>query len=193
MFFDRVPVGTHVVSVLKEGYANDEPTKEIVRIMPGDTTEVNFSLSPAEVGQAVGNITPDFELQADFGFLYRLYAYRGFVIIINFWAEDCPNCMKELPYLQEIYDDYLPDTLVIFGLNYEDGFDVIQRIRDEEGLTFILLKDTDGAVKTDYGIVGTPVTIILDRGGKIYFYWQGFQHPSVAQKFRDALDELFGR
>ncbi|NIM99532.1 MAG: redoxin domain-containing protein [candidate division Zixibacteria bacterium] len=101
--------------------------------------------------------------------------------------------MIELPYLQQIYVDYASDTLIILGLNYEDGFDVIRRIREEEGLTFTLLKDTGGGVKDDYGIPGTPVTIILDRGGRIYLYQLGFQDPSVALKFRTALDELFGK
>lgn len=193
VFFNSIPVGTHIISVFRAGYANEEPTKEIVNIATGDTAEVSFNLSPTEVGKDSGDITLDFYLEDDYGLWHRLYAYRGFVIIINFWAESCVNCMIELPYLQEIYVDYASDTLIIFGLNYEDGFDVIRRIREEEGLTFTLLKDTGGGVKNDYGITGTPVTIILDRGGKIYFYWQGFQHPSVAQKFRDALDELFGR
>jgi peroxiredoxin len=193
LFFNNIPVGTHIISVFKEGYAGDDPTKEIVEISTGDTVEVNFALSPADVGQAVGNIPPDFELEDDYGFWHRLYAYRGFVVMINFWAIDCSNCMKELPYLQEIYEDYSADSLVLFGLNYHDGFDVIGQVRTDEGLTFTLLRDAAGAVKDEYELLGTPVTIILDRGGRIYFYWLGFQHPSVANKFREKLDELFGK
>jgi len=193
VFFNTIPVGTHIISVFKEGYASDDPTKEIVEISTGDTVEVNFALSPADVGQAVGNIPLDFELEDDNGFSHRLYAYRGFVAMINFWAIDCSNCMKELPYLQEIYEDYSTDSLVIFGLNYHDGFDVIRQVRVDKGLTFTLLRDVGGAVKDEYGLLGTPVTIILDRGGRIYFYWVGFQHPTVANKFREKLDELFGK
>jgi peroxiredoxin len=193
VFFNAIPVGTHIVSVFKEGYASDDPTKEIVEITTGDTVDVSFALSPADVGQMVGNIPPDFELEDDYGFWQRLYAYRGFVVMINFWAIDCSNCMKELPYLQEIYEDYSADSLVIFGLNYHDGFDVIGQVRTDEELTFTLLRDAAGAVKDEYELLGTPVTIILDRGGRIYFYWLGFQHPSVANKFREKLDELFGK
>ncbi|MFH1335834.1 MAG: PEGA domain-containing protein, partial [Candidatus Zixiibacteriota bacterium] len=80
VFFNSIPVGTHTISVFKEGYANDNPTKEIADIVTQDTTEVHFTLSLAEVGKAVGNITPDFELEADSHLLYRLYAYRGFVV-----------------------------------------------------------------------------------------------------------------
>jgi thiol-disulfide isomerase/thioredoxin len=193
VYFNNVPVGTHIVSVFKEGYSNQNPAKEVVTVATGDTVEVDFTLNSAVVGTEVGNITSDFDLQDDYGFWHRLYAYRGFVIMINFWATDCVPCMNELPYLQKIYADYVPDSLILFGLNYWEDFDVIRRVRDEEQLTFTLLKDVDGQVKSDYGVIGTPVTIILDRSGEIHLYWSGWQNPALEATFRAALDELFGK
>ncbi len=197
VFFNSIPVGTHIISVFKEGYSNENPAKEIVTITTEDTVEVHFTLNPVEVGKAVGNITPDFDLQDDYETWHRLYAHRGFVTIINFWAEDCSYCMKELPHLQEIYTEYLSDTLIIFGINYggdfgQEGFDVIRRIRDEKELDFILLKGVGTDVKSDYDVTDTPVTIILDRGGKIYYYIVGFYSP-LPGKLRQKLDELFGK
>jgi len=192
IFFNSVPVGTRIISIFKEGHANETPAKEIVSIATGDTAEVYFTLTPAEVGKDSGDITPDFNLQDDYWIWHRFYAYRGFVTIINFWAEDCPYCMEELPYLQDIYTDYLADSLIIFGINYEDSFEKIREIRDSLQLTFTLLKGADTDVMTDYEIIGTPVTIFLDRGGRIYYYHLGFK-PSADLKFREKLDELFGK
>jgi peroxiredoxin len=194
VFFNSVPVGEHIVSVFKEGYSNDSPAKVVVNIVTNDTSEVNFSLSPAETGVEGGDITPDFELQDDFGFFHRLYAYRGFVTLVNFWAESCPNCMNELPYLQEIYAEYLPDSLLMFGLNYEDGFDFIRLTREEKQLTFVLLRDMGGSVKDSYipTGTGTPATIILDRSGQIEYYRVGFD-LRVPGEIRNKLNQLFGK
>lgn len=197
VFFNSVPVGTHIISIFKEGYSNENPAKEIVTITTGDTAEVHLTLNPTELGKAVGNITPDFDLQDADLFRHRLYAYRGFVSIINFWAEDCTYCMEELPHLQEIYTEYRSDSLIIFGINYggdfgQEGFDVIRRIRDDKQLDFILLKGAGTDVKSDYDVTSTPVTIILDRGGKIYYYIVGFYSP-LPGKLRQKLDELFGK
>jgi len=194
VFFNSIPVGEHVVSVFKEGHSNDTPAKEVVEIITTDTAELDFTLSSAEVGISEGNITPDFELEDDFGFFHRLYAYRGFVTMVNFWAESCPNCMKELPYLQEIYSEYLPDSLLVFGLNYEDGFDFIRLTREEKQLAFTLLRDVGGSVKDSYipAGTGTPVTIILDRSGQIRYYRVGFD-LRVPGEIRKKLDELFGK
>lgn len=192
VFFNSVPVGTHIVSIFKEEYSNQSPAKEIVNIATGDTVDVDFILNPAVLGRETGNIIADFELEDDHGFWHRLYAYRGFVIVVNFWAESCVNCMNELPYLQEIYEEYLADSLIILALNYEDGFDFIRQIRQEKGLTFTLLRDVDSKVKKEYEISGTPVTIFLDREGKIHRWVIGFPNPSYADWFRALLDELFG-
>jgi thiol-disulfide isomerase/thioredoxin len=192
VFFNDIPIGTHVISVFKEGYSNDNPAKEIVNIVTEDTAEVYFTLNPAEVGKAVGNITLDFELEDDYHVWHRFYAYRGFVTVINFWATDCPNCMKELPYLQEIDTLYRTDSLKIFGINYHEDFDVIQQTRQNFQLTFTLLRDMDSAVKNSYNLPGTPVTFILDRGGKIYYYLEGFKVSNVGT-LKQKLDELFNK
>jgi len=197
LFFNNVPVGTRIISAFKEGHSNGNPAKEVVSIATRDTAEVYFTLNPTEVGKTPGNITPDFILQDDYGFWHRFYAYRGFVTIINFWAEDCPNCMKELPHLQEIYTEYLSDSLIIFGINYggnfgQEGFEVIRRVREEKGLTFTLLGGVGTNVKSDYEVTDTPVTIILDQGGKIYYYVVGF-YSFLPGKLKQKLDELFGK
>ncbi len=193
VFFNSIPVGQHIVSVFKEGHLNLDPAKQILEVSTGDTATAHFELAPAATGVDTGDVSPDFDLQDDFGFQQRLYAYRGFVVMINFWAEDCHYCMLELPYLQDIYSEYLADTLIVFGINYEDEFSVIRRIRDENQIEFTLLKGAGTDVKDNFQVSATPVTIILDRSGKISLWWRGFQNPAIADRFRDKLDELFGK
>jgi peroxiredoxin len=196
LFVHNIPAGTRIISIYKEGYSNDSPAKEVVNISTADTVSLTFNLTPATTGQNVGDITPDFYLQDDYGEWYRLYAYRGFVCMVNFWAVSCPNCMAELPYLQQIYQEYSPDSLKLFALNYDDGFDIISQKRNELGLTFGLLRDAGGSVKSEYELLGTPVTIIIDRSGDIYYYKLGFEETKAEQimnEFRQKLNELFGK
>lgn len=198
LFDHNVSVGTHIVSVFKDGHSNDAPAKEVIDIATTDTVRLTFNLTPDSVGNKEGNITLDFELEDDFGDTLRLYAYRGFVCMINFWASTCYFCMVELPYLQYLHDEYSSDSLKIFALNYEDDFDFIRQKRSEFDLDFILLRDVGGAVKTGYKLPGTPVTIILDRSGKIYHYKLGFSDQpdkiqKIMDKFRANLNELFGK
>jgi thiol-disulfide isomerase/thioredoxin len=198
LFDHNLAVGTHIVSLFKDGYSNDAPAKEVVNITTTDTVRLTFNLTSDSVGKKVGNITPDFNLEDDFGEWYRFYAYRGFVGIVNFWALSCRYCMEELPYLQLLYTEYSSDSLKIFGINYEDDFDIIQQKRNELRLTFILLKGSDTTVKSDFEVTGTPVTIIIDRSGKIYYYRLGFSDKpdeiqNIMNTFRQKLNEVFGK
>ncbi len=198
LFDHTIAVGTRMVSVYKDGYSNDTPAKEVVNISTADTVNLTFNLTPGTVGKNVGDITLDFHLEDDFGDWHRFYAHRGFVCLINFWAISCYYCMVELPYLQQLQTEYLGDSLKIFALNYENDFDIIRQKRNELGLTFTLPKDDGGAVKSNYQITGTPVTIIIDWSGKIYYYKLGFsdQPDKIQQQmaiFRQKLNELFGR
>ena len=198
LFFNSVPIGTHIISVFGEGHSNQSPAKEIVTIATGDTIEVDFTLDPTAVGKKKGNIAPDFRLQDDYGFWRQFYAYRGFVTIINFWARDCQACMDELPYLEEIYRDYSADSLIIFGINYggdfgQEGIDVIRRVRDDEGIQFTLLLGVETSVRSDFDVTFTPVTLILDRDGTIYSRNVGFVDWYSPGKFRQDLDELFDK
>jgi thiol-disulfide isomerase/thioredoxin len=192
VFFNAIPVGTHVISVFKEGYANDNPTKEIVEIVTKDTAKVNFTLTPAETGLEPGMLPPDFELEDDLGFWRRFYAYRGYVTIVNFWAVSCNYCMLELPYLEQLHMEYSADSLIILGVNYEDGFNLIRQTRESEGLSFILLKGVGTDVIGDYNALPAPITVFIDRDGTIYHYDRGFQTWEISI-YRQKLDELFGK
>lgn len=192
VFFNAIPVGNHIISIFKEGYSNDSPAKEIVEIVTKDTAQVNFTLTPAETGLQPGMLAPDFDLEDDFGFWQRSYAYRGYVTMVNFWAINCNYCMLELPYLEQLHAEYSADTLIIFGINYEDGFNSIRQIRDSEGLSFILLRGVGADVIGDYDASPAPVTVFIDRDGTIYHYDRGFQTWEISI-YRQKLDELFGK
>jgi len=193
LFSHDISTGPHLISIFKNGCSNDSPAKQLVNISTTDTSSLVFSLTPTPVGQNVGNITPDFYLQDDYGEWFRLYAYRGFVCVIDFWYIACPPCMEELPYLQQLYSEYSADSLKLFAINHVDGFEQIRSKRTELGLSFVLLSDAGATVNSAFGVIAHPFTMIVDRSGKIYYYKYGFTGQAEVNEFRQKLNELFGR
>src|SRR5690349_8046709 len=45
---------------------------------------------------------------------------QGKPVVINFWASWCGPCRQETPLLQETYEKYKDDGLVIVGVNVMD-------------------------------------------------------------------------
>ena len=65
----------------------------------------------------VGNRAPDFELNNLEGQLVSLGDLRGKPVLINFWATWCPPCRAEMPYLQQIYEEWSDKGLVLLAIN----------------------------------------------------------------------------
>src|SRR5690242_6448562 len=47
----------------------------------------------------------------------KLEQLRGKVVLIDFWAFDCPFCMEAMPHVKELYDKYSKDGLVVIGVH----------------------------------------------------------------------------
>src|SRR6516164_2792037 len=47
----------------------------------------------------------------------KLESLRGKVVLIDFWAFDCPNCAEAMPHVKEMYDKYGKDGLVVIGVH----------------------------------------------------------------------------
>jgi peroxiredoxin len=82
-------------------------------------------------------------------------------------------------HLQELYEKYKDNGLVILGFDFSDDKQVALDFLRENSATFPNILDTsDEAVKTGfltYGASATPVNYILDREGKIVDAWIGYE------------------
>jgi len=94
------------------------------------------------------------------------------ITMINVWATSCSACIKEMPDLQALYEEYRDQEVNIIGV-VADASDVervqlAQRIINESGVTFdnILPSDTlrSGLLKN---VRAYPTTIFVDSNGSV--------------------------
>lgn len=97
-----------------------------------------------------------------------LQDWRGQVVVLNFWATWCPPCRKEMPGLDQIAADYADAGLAVLpvatGRNSLEG---IKRFFSEAGVTTLpILLDPRSALARSSGVMGLPVTVLIDREGR---------------------------
>ncbi|MFC1997020.1 peroxiredoxin family protein [Chloroflexota bacterium] len=114
-------------------------------------------------------LAPDFKLNTLDGDSITLSDLRGKAVLVNFWATWCPPCRSEMPAMQQVFDDYGPDELVILAVNssYQDQSDDVDTFVFERGLTFPVLLDTTGEISDQYQVNSLPTTFFIDPEGII--------------------------
>jgi cytochrome c biogenesis protein CcmG/thiol:disulfide interchange protein DsbE len=95
--------------------------------------------------------------------------YRGKVVVVNAWASWCGPCRDELPLLQRWHERIARNgtgtVLGVAGLG-DVSSDSRAFVR-KYGLTYPNLRDPDGKVLNEWGVISYPETFVIDRQGKI--------------------------
>jgi cytochrome c biogenesis protein CcmG/thiol:disulfide interchange protein DsbE len=112
-----------------------------------------------------------------------LASLRGEPAAVNFWASWCAPCKQEAPDLERA-SGLLRGRARLVGVNWTDGTSAARSYVDRYHLTFPNLIDSDGVVGNNYGLIGLPMTFILDSKGKISGVLRG---PQTTESLLRAL------
>lgn len=122
------------------------------------------------VGLKVEERAPSFALVTLEGEEVTLEDFRGKKILLNFWATWCPPCKEEMPYMQELFEDYKKDDFVVLAVNVtitEKNRDDVDKFITEHELSFPILMDESGKVARQYEVLSYPTSYFIDSDGVI--------------------------
>jgi cytochrome c biogenesis protein CcmG, thiol:disulfide interchange protein DsbE len=119
-------------------------------------------------GPAVGLLAPDFELtDALSGGQVKLSSFRGRPVWLNFWASWCPGCVREMPRIQQAYERYGQDGLVVLGINVQESPEQARKFATDNAFKWTFLLDRDGRVTDLYYVNGLPFQVFIGPDGVI--------------------------
>lgn len=123
-------------------------------------------LKPVKRPMAADN----FSLKTLKGKRFRLSAYKGKVVLLNFWATWCPPCIKEMPSMMGLYRSRKSRGFEVVAISVDKASSkVVTEMAGELGLDFTLLHDPDSITGVLYNISGVPYSYLIDsRGVKRY-------------------------
>ncbi len=118
----------------------------------------------------IGQPAPEINLASPDGKEIALSSLKGKVVLIDFWASWCKPCLGEMPNVVKAYKKYKDKGFEIYGVSLDqDKQRWIESIA-KEGITWPQvsdLKQWQSDVVKLYSIQSIPLTILLDRDGKI--------------------------
>ncbi|NBW01171.1 MAG: TlpA family protein disulfide reductase [Betaproteobacteria bacterium] len=109
---------------------------------------------------------------------------KGKPYLVNFWATSCVTCVKEMPDLTAVHQEFQArgyQTIAV-AMSYDRPDYIASFVRDRS-LPFLVIHDQDGTWAKAYGDVAvTPTTFLVDRDGKIIKRYVGEPNFSELRK-----------
>lgn len=102
-----------------------------------------------------------------------LKAYRGKVILLNFWATWCPPCQVEIPSFVAWQNKYGPRGLQIIGISMDDDPALVLSLYGKLRLNYPVAMGDEMLGELYGGVFGLPVTFLIDRRGNVRAKYQG--------------------
>lgn len=111
---------------------------------------------------------PALELRDLRGRRHSLSAYRGKVVLLNFWATWCPPCRAEVPDLVRWQREYANDGLQVIGVTYPPtNLTDLRRFVRRNRVTYPVLLGSAETKALFRGGETLPVTVVIDREGNV--------------------------
>ncbi len=123
-----------------------------------------------------------------------LQAYRGKVVILDFWATWCPPCRAEIPSFIALQNKYRDQGVEIIGVSLDPisgrgpGASAVEPFMKSAGINYAIWLVNDGAAMQGYDVSrGIPTTYIINREGKVVNVHVGAKPMSV---FENEITKL---
>ncbi len=95
-------------------------------------------------------------------------AYKGKVVLLNFWATWCAPCRKEMPQLDALQRELGGDNFAV--VTVATGRNPVAMIKTFFGKVGVkdlpILRDPKQAYARRMSVLGLPTTLVLDRQGR---------------------------
>ncbi|MCX6093074.1 MAG: PKD domain-containing protein [Candidatus Bipolaricaulota bacterium] len=133
--------------------------------------DVAASDTPPPVGTEIGQRAPDLSLaNVRTGESQSLSAFRGYVVLLEFWRSTCSACRTSMPAIEALRAKYAADGLIVVLVSEDVTAEEARVVLDEQGYSgFVGLFDADGAARSLYGVDLVPRAFIIDRQGIVRY------------------------
>jgi thiol-disulfide isomerase/thioredoxin len=142
----------------------------------------------------VGQDAPELKLDLLDGESLELAAYKGRkIVILDFWATWCGPCVRAMPIIEKVAQNYKDKGVLLFAVNVQEEPDAIKKFLEETELKVDVALDKEGTVSQAYKAEGIPQTVIVGKDGSVQVVRVGFSANLEEELTKDLEGLLAGK
>ncbi|MFP5227488.1 MAG: TlpA family protein disulfide reductase [Acidobacteriota bacterium] len=130
----------------------------------------------------VGRRAPVFSLDDLHHGHVDLAAYRGKVVLLNFWATWCGPCKVEMPRFMAWQKQYGAQGLQVIGVSIDDSAAPARAFVDKLHVNYPVVMGSAKLGERYGGVLGVPVTFLIDRAGIVRARYDGEEHLAAEER-----------
>jgi thiol-disulfide isomerase/thioredoxin len=116
-----------------------------------------------------------------------LNTYRGKVVLLNLWATWCAPCQVEMPSFVAWQKTYGPQGLQVIGISMDDDPALVRSMNGKLKLNYPVVMGDVKLGDLYGGVLGLPITFLIDRHGVIQAEFQGEPDMNKIEKQMQSL------
>jgi thiol-disulfide isomerase/thioredoxin len=120
-----------------------------------------------------------------------LDAWRGKILVVNFWATWCPPCREEMPFLSALQTRYRDKGVQFIGISIDQA-DKVREFQATEKIIYLLLIGSPDAMQLSSELGNAsqalPFTVIINRSGQVDWVKTGIlSQTELNARLRDLV------
>lgn len=137
-----------------------------------------------------GTAAPDFELKTIDGKKLKFSKFaKGKYVVLDFWASWCPDCRKDAPNINTLYEKYNSKNVKFLGVSFDTDKEKwiagVENLKIPYTQVSELVKMSQSPVAKMYGIKWIPSIYLIDPQGNVVV------GTVISDKIENKLDEIF--
>ena len=163
--------------------------KFFLKIVPLAVAGLLLSTQPAAAILQKGDKAPAIKLVTTSGQPVTLANYKGYVLVMDFFATWCIPCKESIPHLNSLNRKYGKQGLQILGVSVDEGNDrEVKNFIAERKIGYPVAIGGDD-MQADYGLRSIPTIYLINKKGMVAEKFQGFS-DQTGRAMEDAIKRL---
>ncbi len=153
----------------------------------------SLSLLTAKDKEGLKTVVPDEKIRMINGEFSDLKDYVGDgPLLIDFWTTWCPNCTRQMGYLNDIAEHFEGNGLKVLAININEP-KIVSKVKpyiQTKNFSYDVAIDPENILGKYFGVDGIPTLVLVDNDGNIINRYVGYS-PGKEEDYIKDLENYY--